>query len=555
MDNLKSGSSHPYSRGLPEDELSHQVSLLRNEVKKLRIKEIKHYNQFNQITLETIQSSGIPELVRNITDLAGRVSVTPTVESSVTSSAPSITPTVENNATPTPIAASTLRSSLFRPVTPRPQGATTPLEKVQNIIKKTIGSQEDLQTVYQELEKLQDDLFSASETPPDLRGEKEMLRSSVGGFFPFNITNIGFKRKFTKKYEEDPDPENMMGSFRSYYKTKPFWCFKLNMEGEDVEFHGGDVNEKNPNLSPGCGATSRVFFGTNSKGEKLALKVSSPTSEVAGDFGAYNKSAQEREAEMLLQIGDNQYVAGALAVGFIDELMFVVMRQAEGKELYERAVEEDRFIQSISSSKISPPTIEERNKFYPISKKIEHLIEVARGMEFLHSLGIVHRDLKMENIMVGSNAKIIDLGFASYVRDKVRVCSGTPVCMSPETILREEQGTASDIYSFGLLMDSLLSGRLYLTLEDKSRKLQQAKEEGRPFEERQLLPLQVEGDIRPKPERYDYFLGEWDNDELKEAIAQLVAGCLKKSPGDRIGINEIITRMEYLKEGIKKAGF
>src|SRR4030042_2007183 len=84
--------------------------------------------------------------------------------------------------------------------------------------------------------------------------------------------------------------------------------------------------------------------------------------------------------------------------------------------------------------------------------------QVCDGLAEAHSLGVVHRDLKPQNIMIdkNGNAKIMDFGIARSVREKgitgPSVMIGTPEYMSPEQAEAKEVDHLSDIYSFGAIL-------------------------------------------------------------------------------------------------------
>ena len=76
---------------------------------------------------------------------------------------------------------------------------------------------------------------------------------------------------------------------------------------------------------------------------------------------------------------------------------------------------------------------------------------------------IVHRDLKLENIIIDdrNNIKLIDFGFAvqTYPGNKLITCCGTPSYMPPEICQRKEYcGYAADIWSFGIIIFVMLTG-------------------------------------------------------------------------------------------------
>jgi serine/threonine protein kinase/tetratricopeptide (TPR) repeat protein len=92
--------------------------------------------------------------------------------------------------------------------------------------------------------------------------------------------------------------------------------------------------------------------------------------------------------------------------------------------------------------------------------------QVCEGLSEAHRLGIVHRDLKPSNIMIDKegDAKIMDFGIARTVRGKgitgSGVMIGTPEYMSPEQVEGEDIDQRSDIYSLGIIMYEILTGRI-----------------------------------------------------------------------------------------------
>ena len=99
-------------------------------------------------------------------------------------------------------------------------------------------------------------------------------------------------------------------------------------------------------------------------------------------------------------------------------------------------------------------------------KTISIARQVCEGLAEAHSLGIVHRDLKPQNIMVdeAGNAKIMDFGIARSLKMKgitgAGVMIGTPEYMSPEQVEGKEVDQRSDIYSLGVILYEMVTGRV-----------------------------------------------------------------------------------------------
>lgn len=100
----------------------------------------------------------------------------------------------------------------------------------------------------------------------------------------------------------------------------------------------------------------------------------------------------------------------------------------------------------------------------PIEKLITFSLEIARGMEYIHSQGIIHRDLKPENVLISEDfhLKIADFGIAceEAYRDVFTDDPGTYRWMAPEMIKRKSYGRKVDVYSFGLILWEMVTGTI-----------------------------------------------------------------------------------------------
>jgi serine/threonine-protein kinase len=101
-------------------------------------------------------------------------------------------------------------------------------------------------------------------------------------------------------------------------------------------------------------------------------------------------------------------------------------------------------------------------------RAIRIAIGVLDALDYIHSNGVVHRDLKPENIMVDAddNIKLIDFGIASDAAARrltyanFTAAIGTPNYISPEQVKGKRGDGRSDIYSMGVILYEMLSGKL-----------------------------------------------------------------------------------------------
>jgi len=101
-----------------------------------------------------------------------------------------------------------------------------------------------------------------------------------------------------------------------------------------------------------------------------------------------------------------------------------------------------------------------------VGKAISVAKQVSEGLKEAHHLGVVHRDLKPQNIMIDKtgNVRIMDFGIARSLKAKgitaAGMMIGTPEYMSPEQAEMKETDQRSDIYSLGVILYEMVTGRL-----------------------------------------------------------------------------------------------
>ena len=109
----------------------------------------------------------------------------------------------------------------------------------------------------------------------------------------------------------------------------------------------------------------------------------------------------------------------------------------------------------------------------PLDKMIPILATVAEAMDYAHQQGVVHRDIKPANIMLTTDevVKIMDFGIAKMAtssKTQTNIVLGTPTYMSPEQISGKKVDGRSDIFSLGVVMFELLTGRPPFTADNVS---------------------------------------------------------------------------------------
>jgi serine/threonine protein kinase/Tfp pilus assembly protein PilF len=240
--------------------------------------------------------------------------------------------------------------------------------------------------------------------------------------------------------------------------------------------------------------------------EKVALKLLKP--EIAADGKTIERFRNELK---LARKVSHKNVCRMFDLGKEKGTHYITMEFVPGEDL------------KSSITRMGPVTV---------GKTIAVAKQVCEGLAEAHSLGVVHRDLKPQNIMVdqAGNVRIMDFGIARSVRGKgitgASVMIGTPEYMSPEQVEGKETDQRSDIYSLGVILYEMLTGRV-------------------PFEGETPFTIGVKhkSELPQNPQEL--------NSQLPGDFSQVILKCLEKSKDDRYqSAGEVRSELERIEKGL-----
>ncbi len=207
---------------------------------------------------------------------------------------------------------------------------------------------------------------------------------------------------------------------------------------------------------------------------RVALKVVRPEVAHEGEGNTLSEAAHRlmREGKAASAFSHPNAVA-VLDVGEIDGTPYIAMELVHGRALNE----------FIGDERV------------PLEQRVEWLVDVARGLGAAHRKGIVHRDVKPENVMVADDGtiKVLDFGVAKQVKKydvpddeqmtiagpasqpsfvtRTGIVIGTPMYMAPEQVLEEPLDGRSDQFAWGAVAYELLSGGIHPATTNNPRNL------------------------------------------------------------------------------------
>jgi len=195
------------------------------------------------------------------------------------------------------------------------------------------------------------------------------------------------------------------------------------------------------------------------------------------------------ERNALAELGDCPFVVKLITTYKDDNCIYLLMEPALGGELFGLYSENDWYGD------------EDKASFFTAC--------VALGIDHIHSKKIIHRDIKLENVLLDDKgyARVTDLGIAKVVIGKTYTVCGTSDYLAPETLKQAGHNRAVDWWALGILAYAMVAGRM-------------------PFDAGDVL--QIYKNI-VKGFRKEHFPGTFSND-----LVDFVKSMCRKKPQERI---------------------
>jgi serine/threonine-protein kinase len=257
----------------------------------------------------------------------------------------------------------------------------------------------------------------------------------------------------------------------------------------------------------GTGGMGKVYKAYDKKiEEEIALKIL--RADIAGDKKSLSRFSNELKMARKIV---HKNVGRMYDLSEAEGIHFITMEFVPGEDL-------KSFIK--------------RSGQLTVGKALSIAKQICQGLADAHELGIVHRDLKPQNIMIDNegNARIMDFGIARSLQAEGLTAEGTvigtPEYMSPEQAEGEETDQRSDIYSLGVILFEMLTGKI-------------------PFEGKTPISIAMKhkSETPPNPKEI--------NTQIPSDLNWLILKCMEKDKTKRFqSAEEILIELGETEEGI-----
>ncbi|VEL19681.1 unnamed protein product [Protopolystoma xenopodis] len=255
------------------------------------------------------------------------------------------------------------------------------------------------------------------------------------------------------------------GIQEQFLERGPLKGDELDTDVETVEICEETVNPGQPKVKPedfhllkvlGKGGYGKVFLARKisgvDSGQTFAMKVLSKASIVRNA----KDTAHTRSERNILEMIKHPFLVQLHYAFQTPGKLYLVLEFLAGGELFMQLEKEGVFV-------------EEQASFY--------LAEITLAIGHLHSMGIIYRDLKPENVLLDSegHVKLTDFGLSKERLSKdalTHTFCGTIDYMAPEILKRQGHGKEVDWWSLGTLMYDMLSGGPPFAAQDKNKTIE-----------------------------------------------------------------------------------
>lgn len=257
----------------------------------------------------------------------------------------------------------------------------------------------------------------------------------------------------------------------------------------------------------GRGGMGRVFRVADKKiGEEVALKLLNPA--VAADKKTIERFRNELKiARKIAQ----RNVCRMFDLSDEEGMPYITMEYVPGEDLKSLLIKTGQLT---------------------VKKVVSITKQVCEGLAEAHRMGVVHRDLKPQNIMIDKegNARIMDFGIARSLTMKgiteAGTVMGTPDYMSPEQLEGQDIDQRSDIYSLGVILFEMIAGRV-------------------PFEGESTLDVALKHKTETPPDPREI------NPRVTEGMSRVILTCLEKDKEKRYqDVDDLVSDLVKIEIGI-----